>query len=30
VKEWYETEMKIDTLAKVLFDARDSMSDVQN
>jgi isochorismate synthase len=30
VKEWYETEMKIDTLAKVLFDARDSMSDIRN
>jgi isochorismate synthase len=30
VKEWYETEMKIDTLAKVLFDVRDSMFDVRN
>ncbi len=29
VKEWYETEMKIDTLAKVLFDVRDSMFDVR-
>ena len=28
VKEWYETEMKIDTLAKVLFDVRDSKFDV--